>query len=364
MEEQFLYRQIAIAFRQQIMQGELRPGQRLPPMRALMKDWNCTLSTAQRAYQELARQGLVISRPGQGTHVNERLAAKSDTPLRRASLIHRAETFLLEVLTAGYTPSDVEDAVRVALDHWREVAQEPDPAAPGILRFEGSHDLAVAWIAGHLPAIVPGWTLNLTYSGSLAGLISLAGGHADLAGSHLWDAETRTYNAPFVQRILPGRRVALVTLAHRRLGLVLPPGNPAHILKLADLTKPGLRFANRQPGSGTRVWLEIQLQRLGIEPAMINGYHNVYLTHSEVARVIAEGAADVGLAFEGAAASFGLDFIPLTNERYDLVIPAETMTQPAIQLLINWLSSQAGRQALSALPGYETSETGSLAWIG
>ncbi len=363
MEEQFLYRQIAEAIRHQIMEGDLRPGQRLPTMRALTNEWNCTLATAQRAYQELAHQGLIVSRPGQGTHVSDRLSAKTDTPLRRASLIHRAEQFLLEVLTVGYTPSDVEDAVRVALDRWRQVAQEAEPGMPGILRFGGSHDLAVAWIAGHMAGIAPGWTMNITYSGSLAGLIALASGQADLAGCHLWDAEAKTYNVPFVRRILPGRRVALLTLAHRRLGLILPPGNPAHVHGLADLANPGLRFANRQPGSGTRVWLDMQLQRLGVNPNHISGYQNVYLTHSDVARVVAEGAADTGLCFEGSARPFGLDFVPLTSERYDLAVPAENMELPAMQALCAWLGSPAGRKAINDLPGYDTRETGRLQWV-
>ena len=363
MEEQYLYRQIAETIRQQIMDGDLRPGQRLPTMRSLTTDWNCTLATAQRAYQELARQGLIVSRPGQGTHVNERISAQTDTPLRRASLIHRAEKFLLEVLTVGYTPADVEDAVRVALDRWRQVAQEPDPGSPGILRFAGSHDLAVAWIAGHMQAIVHGWDLNITYGGSLAGLIALAGGHADMAGSHLWDSETKTYNAPFIRRILPGRRTAMVTVGHRRLGLVLPPGNPAGIRSLEDLTNPGLRFANRQPGSGTRVWLDMKLQQMNLNPAHISGYQNVYLTHSDVARVIAEGAADMGLCFEGSAKPFGLDFIFLTSERYDMVIPAENMEHAPIQTLISWLGSPSGKQAIGDLPGYDHHETGKIQWV-
>ncbi len=363
MEEQYLYRQIAETIRQQIMEGELRPGQRLPTMRSLTALWNCTLATAQRAYQELARQGLIVSRPGQGTHVNERLSAQTDTPLRRASLIHRAEKFLLEVLTAGYTPADVEDAVRVALDRWRQVAQEPDPGAPGILRFAGSHDLAVAWIAGHMQAIMPGWTMNITYGGSLAGLIALSGGHADFCGCHLWDSETKTYNAPFVRRILPGRRAAMVTLGNRRLGLVLPPGNPAGIRSLADLAAPGLRFANRQPGSGTRVWLDMKLQQLGIPQSQITGYQNVFLTHSDVARVVAEGAADLGLCFEGSARPFGLDFIFLTSERYDLVIPAENMERAPVKTLISWLGSPSGKQAIGDLPGYDSHETGSIQWV-
>ena len=147
MEESFLYRQIADAVRKQILQGALKPGERLPSVRAMMSQWNCTIGTAQRAYQELVRQGLVTSRAGQGTRIVDKLPMLNETPLRKAALIHRAEAFLLEVLTAGYTPSDVEEAVCQALDRWRVVEQEVSRPASQTLRFIGSHDLAVAWLA-------------------------------------------------------------------------------------------------------------------------------------------------------------------------------------------------------------------------
>ena len=116
MEEPFLYRQVAEAIRQKILRGELKPGDRLPSVRALKAQWGCTVGTIQHAYQELARQGLVTSRAGQGTRVVDRLPAQPDSsPLRTAALLHRAEAFLLEVLTAGYTPAEAEEAVRLAI---------------------------------------------------------------------------------------------------------------------------------------------------------------------------------------------------------------------------------------------------------
>ena len=90
----------------------------------------------------------------------------------------------------------------------------------------------------------------MAFPGSLGGLIALAEGKADLAGSHLWDAESDAYNAPFVRRLLPGRRVALLTLARRRLGLIVPPGNPAGLAGVADLARPGVRIVNRGRGHG------------------------------------------------------------------------------------------------------------------
>jgi putative molybdopterin biosynthesis protein len=157
--------------------------------------------------------------------------------------------------------------------------------------------------------------------------------------------------------------VALLTLAYRRQGLILPPGNPLGIASLPDLNRPGLRFANRQPGSGTRVWLDAVLRRISVSLSPISANNQEYLTHSEVARAVAEGRADAGLGLETAALSFGLDFILLVTEPYDLVIPAQNLTMPGIQRLRSWLGGLPARQALADLGGYETGRTGELAWV-
>jgi molybdate-binding protein/DNA-binding transcriptional regulator YhcF (GntR family) len=364
MEESHLYQQIVNAIRGQILSGRLQPGDRLPSIRELTAEWNCTPGTIQRAYHELAIQELVVSRPGQGTHVVQQLPReRDDTPLRRAGLVHRAQSFLLEVLTAGYTTSEVETALQLALDQWRVISVQPSPAIQGKLRFVGSHDLALAWIAAHFPEIAPRYSLELQFSGSLGGLIALAEGKADLAGSHLWDEETDTYNTPYVSRLLPGQRVALLTLAQRRLGLITPAGNPGAVLELEDLQRPGLVFVNRQPGSGTRVWLDAALHRKGIDTSKIRGYGDERATHSEVARAVAESQAQAGFGLQTAALAFGLDFIPLVSERYDLVVPEATYNHPAMQQLSDWLAKQPAHQAIAELGGYETGATGKIEWV-
>lgn len=362
-EDTFLYHRIAEAVRRQILQGEIKPGDQLPPIREMTLRWGCTIGTVQRAYQELARQGLVTGRAGRGTRVDANLRTRDEAPLRRAALVHRAEAFLLEVLTAGYEPVDVEDAVRQALDHWRTVTR-PSAAPNGqSLNFCGSHDLVLTWLASHFDEIAPGYTLPLSFTGSLGGLIALAENKAHLAGCHLWDDETDTYNLPFVHRLLPGRRVAVITLAHRRIGLIVRPDNPLKLYTLPDLARPGVRFVNRQPGSGTRVWLDAQLHRIGIDPATILGYDRELMTHSEVARFIAEGQADVGLGLEAAAQTYGLDFVLLTRERYDLVIPATHMDLPPAKALREWLLQPQARQIIQNMAGYEAADTGKITWL-
>jgi putative molybdopterin biosynthesis protein len=129
---------------------------------------------------------------------------------------------------------------------------------------------------------------------------------------------------------------------------------------LADLAQPGLRFINRQSGSGTRVWLDASLHRLGIPVNQIQGYTDEKMTHFDVARAIAESQADVGLGLEAAARTYGLDFVLLTQERYDLVIPAQRFDTPPMQTLVGWINSQAAREAISRLVGYDTTDTGKI----
>jgi molybdate-binding protein/DNA-binding transcriptional regulator YhcF (GntR family) len=360
MEEPHLYKQIVEAVRQEILSGKVKAGDRLPPVREMSLRWSCTAGTVQRAYQELSRQGLVHTRAGQGTTVSGELIPEYETPLRRAQLLHQAEAFLLEGLSAGFSPSEIEQAMRLALDRWRAQPAENPPPDPGCLRFNGSHDPAVALIAAQAAEIFPGLTFEISYTGSLGGLMALAQGKADLGGCHLWDAESDTYNIPFVHKLLPGRQAWLVTLAHRRVGLITPPGNPAQLSGLADLLRPGLRFVNRNPGSGTRVWLDAQLKRIGLAGSQVNGYEREKATHYEVAQAVAEGAADTGLGIEAAALSFGLGFTLLTTEAYQLVIPAEKWPLPAIQALVKWLQSPTAQTAINSLGGYDTTATGTI----
>ncbi len=362
-QEAHLYQQIAESLRQEILRGDLAPGDRVPGIREMTLRWGCTPGTVQKAYQELTHQGLIVSRPGQGTHVADSPARRAEAPLRWASLVHRAESFLLEVLTTGYTPAEVERAFLAALDRWRVVSARAVVASSHTLRFVGSHDPALALVATKVPLIAPGYGLDVAFAGSLGGLMALARGEADLAGSHLWDQETDTYNAPFVRRLLPGRRVALLTLAYRRLGLVVPPGNPLGIVGLEDLARPGIRFVNRQPGSGTRVWLDAQLGRHGVAARDIQGYRDELSTHGEVALTVAEGRADVGLAVEAAARAYGLDFLLLTRERYDLVVPAEAWSSAAMAALREWLQGSEAKAAIAELGGYDVEATGSVEWV-
>jgi putative molybdopterin biosynthesis protein len=363
MGDNYIYLKIAEDIHRRILSGELNPGDRLPTVREMAGRWDCTPGTVQRAYRQLVRRGLLVTRRGRGTRVAGVSTARSETPLRRASLVHRAEAFLLETLINGYSPAEVEDAVGQALDRWRVVEQRGSAETTDTLRFTGSHDLAVTWISAHFAEIVPQCGMEVTICGSLGGMIALLEGNADLAGCHLWDRESETYNGPFVRRLLPGQRVALVTLAHRRLGLIVPPDNPAQVSSLQDLSRPELRFVNRQAGSGTRVWFDAALQELFVLPSQIRGYEKERMTHSEVARMVAEGQAEVGFGLQAAAQAYELGFVPLTEERYDLVIPETSTTHSAVQSLIEWLKTPSAAEIIGSFAGYLTAETGVLRWV-
>ena len=132
---------------------------------------------------------------------------------------------------------------------------------------------------------------------------------------------------------------------------------------LEDLSRPGVIFVNRQPGSGTRVWLDASLRKLGVLPETIHGYTLEKRTHAEVAQAIAEGKANAGLGLDAAALAYGLAFIFLRRERYDFVIPADQIEQTTVAALMSWLKSPLAKSAIASLGGYDAAHTGEIQWI-
>jgi molybdate-binding protein/DNA-binding transcriptional regulator YhcF (GntR family) len=367
----FLYLQIAETIRRWIVSGELKPGDKLPPVREMAQRWRCTPGTVSRSYAVLANEGLVAGHRGRGTLVAPSSIQQPATVWDWAALVNRAEQFLLEAIGSGHEPVEVETALSVAVSRWSELKNHQDPhilgelpAVQDQLRFAGSHDLIVEWIARLLGEQTPKIRLSIEYLGSLGGLMALNHDEADVAGVHLWDEASDTYNVPFIQRVLPGRRCLLLTLAHRSLGLIIPSGNPQQLQGLIDLLQPGVRFVNRQPGSGTRIWLDAQLKKLGISLNAVPGFDREELTHLAVARAVSEGEATVGLGIYAAANSFGLEFTPLTKERYDLVIPERVWGLAQTQVLAEVVRSEHLKQAIAAIGGYDTEETGRETWVG
>jgi putative molybdopterin biosynthesis protein len=222
----------------------------------------------------------------------------------------------------------------------------------------GSHDLILDLAASHLRAADPLVTLASSNVGSLGGLVALRDGLCHLAGSHLLDPATGEYTLPYLDRILAERAVAVVRLAHRDQGLIVAPGNPLGLTDIQDLTRAGVRYVNRQRGAGTRVLLDHQLRLQGISAVAVDGYAREEHTHLAVAAAVAAGRADAGLGIMAAARAFGLDFVPVTREPYDLVVAAEALDSPLLAPLWALLRSDRFRAEVEELGGYATAEMG------
>jgi putative molybdopterin biosynthesis protein len=234
----------------------------------------------------------------------------------------------------------------------------PNPGKQGTIFALGSHDLALELLADHLGQDTSTPNLVALPVGSLDGLIALRQGFCQLTGCHLYDPVDGEYNTSYVRHLFPGKPMHVVTLAHREQGLMVAPGNPHQIRGLQDLGREDLIFINRKSGSGTRLWLDQQLRKIGVESAQIKGYENTVNTHSQVAKAIVEGKVDFGLGVLAAARQFELGFIPLFVERFDLVIPDEHFQSALLFPALEYLHSAHFRTAIQELGGYNPQETG------
>jgi putative molybdopterin biosynthesis protein len=227
----------------------------------------------------------------------------------------------------------------------------PRSKKPAVI-FSGSHDLALEGIAEHLSRHVMLLSLPV---GSLDGLVNLRQGLCQISGAHILDPSGE-YNAPTVRHLFPDRDVELVTLAHRTQGLMLPAGNPKGIRRIPDLARPDVKIVNRNAGSGTRLWFDAELKRLRIGPEQVKGYDQVVKTHSETASLIEVGKVDAAIGLQAAASQHDLAFIPLFEERYDLVLPREN--ESTLSPLLDYLQTSAFRAELNSLTGYNPTHSG------
>ena len=222
----------------------------------------------------------------------------------------------------------------------------------------GSHDILLDLMGQFLAQ--SGRRLTSANAGSLGGLIALQRREAHLAGSHLLDPATGEYNISYLKQYLPDLPLRLVVLAGRQQGLIVAKGNPRRIQGLADLARPDLRYVNRQRGAGTRVLLDYELGKLGVAPEGIQGYNSEEFTHLAVAAAILSGRADCGMGIAAAAQALELDFIPLFEERYDLVIPLQYAESELLKPLFDLLHSAAFRLEAEKIPGYSARRMGEI----
>jgi len=231
----------------------------------------------------------------------------------------------------------------------------PEPTDRPLAVLSGSHDLALELLAEQVAPLLDVLILPV---GSLDGLVALRQGLCQVAGCHLYDSPSGEYNLPYVRHLFPDKPTHLVTLAHRQQGLITAAGNPKQVRGLADLMRSELRFINRIRGSGTRLWLDEHLRHAGISPEQVNGYQMEVVTHTQVAAAVRDGLADVGLGIQAVAQLAGLYFIPLFQERFDLVFRQEQADNPAVTMLMDNLCSSRFRHKVEGLRGYEIGCTG------
>jgi putative molybdopterin biosynthesis protein len=226
------------------------------------------------------------------------------------------------------------------------------------VRALASHDLALSIMRDHFNAL-GGPRLSLQHLGSEDCVRQLAAGQCEIAGFHLPDGPLGSELEASFRRMLHPDRFSVLLFVHRQQGLMVAPGNPLGIRGLADLGRREVTFINRQPGSGTRLLLDLMLAERGIRGADIAGYETEEFTHLAVAAMVASGAVTTGFGVEAAAARFGLDFVPLVRERYLLAF-ARSSPEPAwLPGLMRILRGPELRKALGGLPGYDAGGMGS-----
>ena len=311
----------------------------------------------QRVEATISRK--VVSPMGEDEHVRVSLGRVGDrmvaTPIQRGAGVITSLVRADGLLTVPRHSEGVANGSKVEVELLR-----PQEEIEKKIVATGSHDLTLDLLASLLRGIDPGLTLSSSNVGSLGGLMALRRGEAHVAGSHLLEEETGEYNVPFVKRFLEGKDVVIMHLVGRTQGLMVQSGNPTSITSLGDLFRDGVSFVNRQRGSGTRVLLDYKLRGLGSSPDRIAGYEREEYTHLAVAAAVAGGRADTGLGILSAARAMGLDFVPLSNEQYDLVIPTEFYDSELLSPLLDLIRSDRFRSEVEAMGGYNTSNTGEV----
>lgn len=257
---------------------------------------------------------------------------------------------------------------RTKSGHPRQVLQtiaqnNPIAKAPGGVRsiVITGQDISLDILAKHLEKASKGIRPLRSFAGSLDSLISMYQGQSDIVSTHLLDGDTGQYNIPYINKLLGGFAYVVMNLVSRPAGLYVSKGNPKQIRTWQDLNQKGLILVNREKGSGARILLDEQLRLHQIAPDQINGYQTEESSHMGVAGKVALGEADVGIGIEKAAQLVaGVEFIPLIQERYDLVMLKTPENQDWVAVIKQVLNSEAFKHELTSIQGYDLSRTGEV----
>ena len=302
----------------------------------------------------------------------------SYTPEEVAKLLKVTRFTVYEMIKRGDFPAyrigrkmrieaaDVEAYIKKSKGSIRTMASSQVPANPAAPATSEEmiicgQDPVLDILTRHLEKQLPQVRILRNYVGSIDGLSALYHGRANVATTHLWDSDTDSYNTPYVRRLLPGHPVLIVNLVYRTAGFFVTRDNPLGLHHWTDLLKPGIRLVNRERGSGARVLLDEKLRAAGLDRNLIGGYDREETSHLAVASCVARGEADVGIGTEKAALQVAnIDFVPMQQERYDLVIRREDAGKPAFQAMLSILRSPAFRNEIEGMGGYDLKQIGQI----
>lgn len=273
------------------------------------------------------------------------------TPLERGaaqimSLVKADALLYVERLKEG-----IESGETVRLE-----LKKPLEQIKKMLVVTGSHDMILDVLQDEMP-------ITSAHVGSMGGIFAMQRGECHIAPIHLLDEETGEYNVPQIKKYFAGKKMALIRGVGRTQGFIVERGNPKNIKDFDDLTKNGVRFANRQHGSGTRLLLDFKLKQCGIDKSRINGYEKEYNTHLAVAVAVENQVADAGLGVMSAASNMNMDFIPVASESYDFLTSAERLGDARVQRFIQLIKSENFKRSLDALGGYTYDNIGDITII-
>jgi putative molybdopterin biosynthesis protein len=219
-------------------------------------------------------------------------------------------------------------------------------------------DPSLGLLAEHVHRATRDTRVLWRHAGSISALRALKAGEAHIAGTHLWDPETGESNLPIIRKELVGMPVAVIALSQWQQGLMVQSGNPKGIRSVSDLARSDVSIVNRESGSGSRVLLDHHLDGSGLQAESVAGYERLRRSHADIAAAIRDGLADAGPGILASARAAGLDFIPLQEERYDLVVPLPFLEYRPVRALLETATARGYRREIETLGGYDSSVTG------
>ncbi len=228
------------------------------------------------------------------------------------------------------------------------------------IKITGSHDFVIEHLLKFARKRISSLSLQPAFIGSLEGLMTLYHGDSDVAAIHLLDPTSQTYNIPFINQLFVHEPITVLRLAAREQGFILKKGNPKKIYRFKDLVRKDVTFVNRQKGSGTRFIFDSYLARQNIDPNTISGYDTEEWNHLSTASSVSRGIGDVAFGIRSAAIQLDLDFLPVTNEQFDLVFRWTDQNKEALDTIIKLIQSPSFLESCGNMEGYDFSELGQL----